>query len=246
MTTKSRIEWTEHTWNPVTGCTNVSPGCKHCYARVFAERLRAMGVAGYENGFAVTLQPDRLNEPLERRRPTVYFVNSMSDLFHDLVPFAYVERVMDVIRRTPHHRYQILTKRPERMAIFYKARKVPSNAWIGVSVENRKHGVPRVGQLRRIDAGIRFLSVEPLLECLGQIDLSGIDWVIVGGESGSGARPMKPEWVREIRDQCHGASVAFFFKQWGTWGPDGKRRSKKANGRMLDGNIWNEFPENRL
>jgi protein gp37 len=243
MTTKSRIEWTEHTWNPVTGCTNVSPGCKHCYARVFAERLRAMGVAGYENGFAVTLQPQRLSEPLERKRPTVYFVNSMSDLFHEEVPFRYIEKVVDIIDRTPHHRYQILTKRPDRMLAFFSERTVPSNAWLGVSVENRKHGIPRLGILRRVRAPIRFLSIEPLLEALGQIDLSGISWVIVGGESGARARAMQPAWVRALRDQCLEKSVPFFFKQWGAWGPDGARRSKTANGRLLDGQIWNELPE---
>ena len=246
MTTRSSIEWTEHTWNPVTGCTNVSPGCKHCYARTMAERLKAMAVAGYENGFDVTLQPNRLSEPLHRRRPTVYFVNSMSDLFHEQIPQAFVQRVFDVISRTPHHRYQVLTKRPKRMASFFKARHVPTNAWLGVSVENRKHGVPRIDVLRDIAAPVRFLSVEPLLESLGKLDVSEIHWVIVGGESGARARPMDAAWVRSIRDQCVAEAVPFFFKQWGIWGPDGERRSKKANGRMLDGRIWDEIPEARV
>lgn len=246
MTTRSRIEWTEHTWNPVTGCTNVSAGCKHCYARVFAERLKAMGASGYENGFAVTLQPARLSEPLKRRRPTVYFVNSMSDLFHEQVPFAYVEQIIEVVERTPRHRYQILTKRPERMAEFFAARPVPENAWLGVSVENRRHGVPRIPLLRAVAAPVRFLSIEPLLERLGDVDLSGIDWVIVGGESGARARPMKPLWVSEVRDQCLERSIPFFFKQWGAWGPDGRRRSKGANGRELDGRTWDELPQARV
>jgi protein gp37 len=242
MATKSRIEWTEQTWNPVTGCTNVSPGCKHCYARIFAERLKAMGVRGYENGFAVTLQHDRLGEPLKRLRPTVYFVNSMSDLFHEQVPFGFVRKILSVVQRTPQHRYQILTKRPERMARYFAKREVPHNAWLGVSVENRKHGLPRIEALRKVKAKVRFLSVEPLLESLGDIDLAGIDWVIVGGESGPGARPMEPEWARTVRDQCTRAGVPFFFKQWGAWGADGYKRSKKANGRKLDGKIWNELP----
>src|SRR5271163_1252310 len=219
MTTKSRIEWTEHTWNPVTGCTSVSPGCKHCYARIMAARLKAMNMAGYENGFAVTLQPNRLSEPLERRKPTVYFVNSMSDLFHDQVPAYFIEQVLDVIRRTPQHRYQILTKRPGRMVDFFRRRRVPVNAWTGVSVEDRKYGIPRIELLRQIDASIRFLSIEPLLEPLGNLDLSDIHWTIVGGESGPGARPMHVSWVRSIRDKCVEEGIPFFFKQWGVWGP---------------------------
>jgi protein gp37 len=243
MTTKSRIEWTEHTWNPVTGCTSVSPGCKNCYARSMAERLKAMHTTGYENGFEVTLQPARLLQPLDRRKPTVYFVNSMSDLFHERVPMDFIARVVDVIARTPRHRYQILTKRPQRMAAFFNGREVPSNAWLGVSVENRKHGIPRIDLLRRIPASIRFLSIEPLLEPLGRFDLSNIHWAIVGGESGPGARPMEASWVRAIRDQCIEGNVPFFFKQWGAWGPDGLRRSKGANGRIIDGRTWNELPE---
>jgi protein gp37 len=243
MANPSRIEWTQQTWNPVTGCTNVSPGCKHCYARVFAERLQAMGTPGYENGFAVTLQPSRLREPLSRRTPTLYFVNSMSDLFHEQVPSPYITRIFDVIRATPQHQYQILTKRAARMRAYFDKRDVPDNAWLGVSVENRKHGAPRLKPLREIDCRIRFLSVEPLIADPGKLDLDGIHWVIVGGESGRGARPMQPEWVREVREQCLAAKVPFFFKQWGAWGPDGIKRSKKANGRRLDGRVWSEMPK---
>lgn len=242
MTTYSRIEWTEQTWNPTVGCTKVSPGCKHCYAEGMAKRLRAMGVRGYENGFRLTLMPERLTEPLERRKPTVYFVNSMSDLFHERVSFAYVERVFDVMKRAPHHTFQLLTKRADRMAVFCRGRDIPPNAWLGVSVENRKYGVPRIDVLRGIDATIRFLSVEPLLEDVGHLDLTGIHWVIVGGESGSKARPMRMEWVDNVKRQCHEAGVSFFFKQWGAWGADGQKRSKKANGRLLEGRVWDEMP----
>src|SRR5882757_3719981 len=164
MSTQSQIEWTEQTWNPTVGCTKVSPGCKNCYAETMARRLRAMGVKGYENGFRLSLMPERLSEPLERSKPTVYFVNSMSDLFHDKVPFEYIERVFDVMKQANHHTFQVLTKRAERMAAFCKGRKIPSNVWLGVSVENKKYGMPRIDVLRQIDATIRFLSVEPLLE----------------------------------------------------------------------------------
>jgi protein gp37 len=208
-----------------------------------AERLKAMDMAGYESGFAVTLQPNRLSEPLRRRAPTMYFMNSMSDLFHERVPFDFVERIFDVIARTSHHQYQILTKRPNRMVSFFKSRTAPPNVWLGVSVENRKHGLPRVDLLRQIRAPVRFLSIELLLESLGRFDLSDIHWVIVGGESGPGARPMHTDWVRAVRDQCLTEAIPFFFKQWGMWGADGQRRSKKANGRLLDGRIWNELPE---
>ena len=242
MPTRSNIEWTEQTWNPTVGCTKVSPGCKHCYAETMARRLQAIGVRGYENGFRLTLIPERLAEPLERRKPTVYFVNSMSDLFHEKVPFEYIRRVFDVMTRVPQHTFQVLTKRAERMAAFCRDNCVPPNVWLGVSVENRKHGVPRIDILSHIDAGVRFLSVEPLLEDLGRIDLTDIHWVIVGGESGRKARPMKPEWVDEIKRQCDAADVAFFFKQWGAWGADGQKRSKSANGRRYRGHVWDEMP----
>ncbi len=243
MSTQSRIEWTEQTWNPTVGCTKVSPGCKNCYAESMARRLKAMGVRGYENGFRLTLMPDRLAEPLERRKPTVYFVNSMSDLFHEKVPFDYVRRIFDVMARSPQHTFQVLTKRAERMAEFCCDVEVPQNVWLGVSVENRKYGVPRIPVLRTIRAQVRFLSVEPLLEDVGKIHLDGIQWVIVGGESGNKARPMKPSWVENVKRQCDEAHVAFFFKQWGTWGADGEKRSKRANGRQLGGQVWDEMPQ---
>jgi protein gp37 len=242
VTTKSSIEWTEHTWNPVTGCSELSPGCAFCYAAVFAARLRAMGVSSYANGFEVTLQPNRLGEPLRRIKPTVYFVNSMSDLFHDEVPFDFIDRVYDTMGATPQHRYQVLTKRPERLARFSERRPTPKNVWLGVSVENRRHGVPRIAELRAVSAPLRFLSVEPLLEDLGALDLTGVHWVIVGGESGPKARPMRPEWARRVRDQCVAAGIPFFFKQWGSVGADGVRRSKSGNGRRLDGREWRQMP----
>ncbi len=238
----SRIEWTEQTWNPVTGCIKVSPGCKHCYAETMARRLQAMGAPGYENGFQLSLLPVRLEQPLRRRKPTMYFVNSMSDLFQDDVPDEFIDQVMDVIRATPQHTYQILTKRSAGMREYFSSRLVPDNAWLGVSVEDRKYGKPRIADLTSIDAKTRFLSVEPLLENLGALELEGIHWVIVGGESGFGARPMQAEWAIDIRNQCIRAGVDFFFKQWGAWGADGVHRNKKANGRQLDGKVWDMIP----
>lgn len=238
----SRIEWTEQTWNPVTGCIKVSPGCKHCYAETMARRLQAMGAPGYENGFQLSLLPERLEQPLRRRKPTMYFVNSMSDLFQDGVPIEFIDQVMDVIRAAPQHTYQILTKRSANMREYFSSRLVPDNAWLGVSVEDRKYGKPRIADLTNIDAKTRFLSVEPLLENLGSLDLDGIHWVIVGGESGFGARPMQAEWAIDIRNQCIRAGVDFFFKQWGAWGADGIHRNKKANGRQLDGKVWDMIP----
>ena len=238
----SNIEWTEATWNPVTGCTKVSPGCKHCYAETMSRRLQAMGAPGYENGFDLSLLPDRLSQPLRRRKPTMYFVNSMSDLFQEEVPLDFVDDVIDVIEQTPWHTYQILTKRVKIMRQYFNSRRVPDNAWLGVSVENRKYGKPRIDALRDIDAATRFLSVEPLLEDLGKLNLKGIHWVIVGGESGTGARPMKESWAINVRDQCQEAGVDFFFKQWGAFGEDGAKRSKKANGRNLQGRTWNMMP----
>ena len=242
MSTNSRIEWTEQTWNPTVGCTKISAGCKHCYAETMAHRLQAMGIPGYDNGFRLRLVPDRLGEPLTRKKPTVYFVNSMSDLFHEKVPFDYIRRVFDVMTEADQHTFQILTKRPGRMARFCRRIEVPGHIWLGTSVENRRHGVPRISTLRQIDAPVRFLSIEPLLEDLGPLDLSGIGWVIVGGESGPGARPMQPAWVDSIKTQCDRARVPFFFKQWGAWGPDGAKRSKKANGRTYQGRVWDAMP----
>ena len=242
MSTQTKIEWTEQTWNPTVGCTKISQGCKHCYAEKMALRLKAMGARGYENGFSLTLMPERLTEPLARRKPTIYFVNSMSDVFHEKVPFEYTDQIFDVMRAASQHTFQVLTKRAERMAKFCRSRSIPSNVWLGVSVENRKQGVPRIDILRDINVKVRFLSIEPLLEDLGELDLRDIHWVIVGGESGKKARPMHQSWVTNIKQQCDSAGVAFFFKQWGTWGSDGQRRSKRANGRNLSGSVWNEMP----
>ncbi|MEH6501925.1 MAG: phage Gp37/Gp68 family protein [Pseudoalteromonas distincta] len=238
----SKIEWTEQTWNPVTGCTKVSPGCKHCYAETMSRRLQAMGAPGYENGFNLSLLPERLSQPFRRHKPTMYFVNSMSDLFQDEVPLSFIDQVLDTIRQTPHHTYQILTKRSTNMRDYFSSRSVPDNAWLGVSVEDKKYGKPRIPDLLAIKAKTRFLSIEPLLEDVGRLRLKGIHWVIVGGESGAGARPMQEEWVRSIRNQCLEADVDFFFKQWGAWGSDGKHRNKKANGRLLDGKVWDMIP----
>lgn len=242
MATPSRIEWTEQTWNPTTGCTKISPGCKHCYAETMAKRLQAMGAPGYDNGFQLSLMTDRLEQPLGRKKPTVYFVNSMSDLFHEEIPDRFLNRVFSAIKRTPHHTYQILTKRSERMSRYFSRRAIPANVWLGVSVEDRHYGVPRIDDLRTVNASVRFISAEPLLEDLGTINLAGIHWMIVGGESGPKARPMKAEWVESIHRQCQRAGTAFFFKQWGGWGSDGKRRAKKANGRTFNGRTWDEMP----
>jgi len=242
MTTISRIEWTEQTWNPTVGCTKISPGCKNCYAETMARRLKAMGTPGYENGFELTLLPQRLDDPIKRKKPTVYFVNSMSDLFHEKIADDYIERVFKVIEETPQHTYQILTKRAARMARYFKSRPVPRNAWLGVSVEDKKYGVPRIDHLRKVPASIRFLSVEPLLQDVGELNLADIHWVIVGGESGPKARPMKMQWAESVQRQCEAQDVAFFFKQWGGWGADGKRRAKAANGRILNGRTWDEMP----
>ena len=218
----TKIEWVLNndgcqgkTWNPITGCIKVSPGCKHCYADTLSVRLKAMGVKGYEDGFDPTLHPDRLEAPLKRKKPTMYFVCSMSDLFQDHVPFDFVDRVMDVIERTPQHTYQILTKRAGYMHIYFSRRgSVPKNAWLGVSVENTVHGLPRIEYLRGIEAPVRFLSCEPLLEDISRrLNLAGIHWVIVGGESGPGARPMEPQWARHLRDRCSATDTAFFMKQ---------------------------------
>jgi len=242
MATPSRIEWTEQTWNPTTGCTKISPGCKHCYAETMAYRLQAMGAPGYDNGFQLSLMDNRLEQPLRRRKPTIYFVNSMSDLFHEEIPDGFLDRVFSVIKKTPHHTYQILTKRSERMHDFFSERTVPRNVWLGVSAEDQKYGVPRIDDLRTVDSTVRFISAEPLLEDLGEINLTGIHWMIVGGESGPKARPMKAEWVDNIHRQCKRSGTAFFFKQWGGWGADGKRRAKKANGRTFNGRTWDEMP----
>jgi len=246
MATTSKIEWTEQTWNPTTGCTKISAGCKHCYAEVMAHRLHAMKALGYENTFELTLQPKRINQPLLRKKATIYFVNSMSDLFHEDIPDTYLDEVFTVIEQTPQHTYQILTKRAERLPQYFANRICPQNVWLGVSVEDKKHGVPRIEYLRQVEAHIRFLSVEPLLEDVGELNLKDIHWVIVGGESGSNARPMKQEWAESVRDQCEVAGVAFFFKQWGGWGADGVKRAKRHNGRELHGRTWDEMPAQQI
>ncbi len=236
------IEWTDQTWNPTTGCTKISPGCQNCYAEIMARRLKAIGVNGYENGFNLTLQSKRLCEPLFRKKPTLYFVNSMSDLFHEQVPEKYICKVLNVMMKAKHHIFQVLTKRAKRMADFFQTFEIPENVWVGVSVENKKHGIPRIDELSKINASVRFLSMEPLLEDLGPIKMRNIHWAIVGGESGPKSRRMSPHWVENIKNQCEAQNVLFFFKQWGGWGADGKKRSKKANGRIFLGTTWDEMP----
>lgn len=234
MSEHSEIEWTDATWNPVRGCTKVSPGCKHCYAETFAERFRGVPGHPYEQGFDLRLVPESLELPLRWKGSKRIFVNSMSDLFHEGIPDDYILRVLEVIRKSRQHQFQILTKRAERLASFSRKISIPPNAWIGVSVESADY-TRRIDYLRKVRARIRFLSVEPLLGSLGRVDLRGVSWVIAGGESGPGARPVNPSWVREVRDACLAARVPFFFKQWG-----GVR--KKRAGRVLDGRTWDEMP----
>ncbi len=240
MSDLSPIEWTDATWNPVRGCTKISAGCKHCYAKTFAERWRGIPGHPYEQGFDLRLAPHKLLDPLTWCRPRKIFVNSMSDLFHQHITAGYIRKVLDVMRLGDWHLYQVLTKRAERMRDLLSANHRDlagrEHIWLGVSVENRKHGLPRIQELRETPAAVRFLSIEPLLEDLGPIDLRGIDWVIVGGESGPGARQMKRAWVVSIRGQCREAGVPFFFKQWG-----GVRKNKA--GRELDGRTYDELPD---
>jgi protein gp37 len=239
MSSNSSIEWTDATWNPVRGCTKISPGCKHCYAETFAERFRGVKGHPYEQGFDPRLVPEKLAEPLRWRQPKMIFVNSMSDLFHDFVPDDYIVAVATVMVKANWHTYQVLTKRSERLRNLLNSRlrfaAQQQHIWWGVSVEDKKYGVPRIAHLQETEAAIRFLSVEPLLEDIGQLDLQGIDWMIVGGESGVGARPMKEEWVLPLRNQCRKSKTAFFFKQWG-----GVRKAK--TGRRLQGRTYDEFP----
>jgi protein gp37 len=235
----SKIEWTDATWNPVRGCTKISPGCAHCYAETFAERFRGVPGHPFEQGFDLRLVSEKLGEPIRWSRPKKIFVNSMSDLFHPEVPDDYIEKVCRVMLAANWHTYQVLTKRADRMATLLKTklRKAADapHIWWGVSVENRAHGLPRIEQLRSARPAVAFLSVEPLLEDLGKLDLRGIHWVIVGGESGPGARPMSEEWVKSIRAECHAHQVPFFFKQWGGV-------KKATTGRTLDGRTYDEFP----
>ena len=238
----TKIEWTEATWNPSVGCTKVTAGCKNCYAEVMARRLQAMGTLGYENGFKFTLLPERLTQPLYIKKSTKFFVNSMSDLFHENMPIEYLDLIFDTIIKTPQHNYQILTKREHILQKYFENNVVPPNVWLGVTVEHEKTK-SRIDILRKIDANIRFLSIEPLIGDVGKLDLTDIHWVIVGGESGMSARPMQIEWVANIQKQCKEQNVAFFFKQWGTWGEDGVKRNKKANGSKLYGKEWKEEPK---
>ncbi|MEQ1866460.1 MAG: phage Gp37/Gp68 family protein [Micropepsaceae bacterium] len=238
MAQGTAIEWTDATWNPVTGCTKISAGCDHCYAERFSERFRGTPRHPFENGFDLTLRPERLQQPLQWSKPRMIFVNSMSDLFHKEIPREYIGRVFDTMERANWHTFQVLTKRSSLLRDFlvkrYGSARGPLHMWFGVSVEDgaRKS---RIKHLRDAPAGVRFLSIEPLIGPMGQLDLAGIDWVIVGGESGPGARTMNAEWVRDIRDQCAAEGIAFFFKQWG-----GLRA--KSGGRKLDGRVWSQFP----
>ncbi len=234
MATMSSIEWTEATWNPVTGCTKISEGCRHCYAATMAKRLHAMNNPRYANGFNVTLHHDLVDLPLKWKRPRRIFVNSMSDLFHKDIPFEFIQQVFQTMQRAHWHTFQILTKRSDRLLELSFDLPWPNNIWQGVSVEDERV-IHRIDHLRQVPAKIRFLSLEPLIGPLNNLDLRGIHWVIVGGESGPGARPMKKEWVESIRDQCINQQVAFFFKQWGGV-------QKHRTGRILDGRTWNEYP----
>ena len=230
----SSIEWTEATWNPVTGCTKISAGCKNCYAETMARRLKAMGQPNYRNGFELTLHDHALELPLHWSRPRMIFVNSMSDLFHDNVPLDFIQRVFDVMRQASWHQFQVLTKRAKRLARISRELDWPANVWMGVSVEDQQNA-DRIAHLQRTGAAVKFLSLEPLLGPIECLDLKGIDWVIVGGESGPRARPMNVDWAISIRDQCREMNVPFFFKQWGG-------RNKKKAGRVLEGRTWDEKP----
>ena len=235
---KTSIEWTDETWNPVTGCDKVSAGCRHCYAERIAERFR--GTAAFPGGFDLQLRPERLEQPLRWRKPRTVFVNSMSDLFHEGVPDAFIRRVFEVMAQADRHRFQVLTKRHRRLEALAPELTWLGNVWMGVSVESSRW-LSRVKALRTVPAAVRFLSCEPLLGPLN-LDLDGIDWVIAGGESGPGARPMQPAWPLAIRDQCLASRVPFFFKQWGAFGADGRRVGRKRAGRRLEGRTWDEMP----
>ena len=241
---KSKIEWTECVYNPITGCSKVSEACKNCYAETMTHRLMGMPASKekYKNGFAVTLHPEELEVPYRWKKPRMVFVCSMGDLFHEDVPHEYITKVLKVIRENPKHTFQILTKRAQRMWSYFNMYKVPENAWIGVTCESPNH-YDRVDYLRGIPQNcVKFLSCEPLLGDMGDIDLTGIDWVICGGESGVRARRTPVEWFRSIRDRCIENETAFFFKQWGAWGEDGIKRSKYENGSVLDGQTWKQYP----
>jgi protein gp37 len=234
MAQQSKIEWTEYSWNPVTGCSKISAGCAHCYAERIACRLQAMGMKRYESGFNVRTHPDLLNIPLKWRNPRVIFVNSMSDLFHEDIPTSFIQQVFNIMNRCPQHTFQVLTKRSHRLVELSEELRWTHNIWMGVTVENNDVS-HRIDHLRECSARVKFLSCEPLIGPIEELTLQGIDWVIVGGESGPNARLMKKEWAVSIRDQCVGANIPYFFKQWGGW-------NKKAAGRILDGRIWDEMP----
>ena len=240
---QSSIEWTERVWNPTTGCTKISQGCKYCYAEVFARRLTAMGLEKYANGFELTLHPDVLDAPRHWKSSRI-FVNSMSDLFHEDIPLHYIQQVFQVMNECTQHRFQVLTKRAERLQALSPLLSWTPNIWMGVSVENHKV-IDRINHLRHSGAVVKFLSLEPLLGPLSGLNLQDISWVIVGGESGKRARPMKEAWLLEILEECRRNEVAFFFKQWGAWGADGIKRSKKENGRLFQGRVWEEYPETK-
>ena len=241
MSTNTEIEWTDATWNPVTSCTKISAGCDNCYAARFSERFRGVLGHPFESGFDLQLRPDRLEQPLSWRRPKMIFVNSMSDLFHKEIPLAFIDRVFDTMERAPWHTFQVLTKRSSRLRDYvnkrYPDKLAPPYIWLGASVEDGTKK-SRVRHIQQTNATVRFLSVEPLIGPIGEVDLSGIHWVIVGGESGPRARPMLPEWAQEVRDQCKATKVPFFFKQWGG-------RTPKAGGRLLDGKEWSQLPKRR-
>lgn len=237
MADRSAIEWTEATWNPVTGCSKVSPGCAHCYAESFAERWRGIPGHPYEQGFDLRLWPNRLDQPLRWTRPRMIFVNSMSDLFHEDIPDDFIHEVFDVMEQANHHTFQVLTKRHERLTELAGNLPWPDNVWMGVTIENRRF-VERADYLRSVPAAVRFISAEPLLGPLERLNLANIDWLIAGGESGWKHRPVHAEWLRDLRDRCQKAGVAYFFKQWGGWRP-------KSGGRELDGRTWDELPESR-
>lgn len=239
---ETKIEWTDKTWNPVTGCTKKSEGCLHCYAEVMARRLKGMGQVKYRNAFKLTVHPEDLDEPKKWAKPHNIFVCSMGDLFHEKVPFDFIDKVMETIIATPQHRYQILTKRPERLHEYFTTHDIPKNVWLGTTVESPNNKF-RIDFLRNLNAPVRFLSCEPLVADLGLLDLTGINWVIVGGESGMQARPMKEQWALNIKAQCEQNHISFFFKQWGTWGADGIKRNKHANGKELEGRIIQNMPE---
>ena len=239
----TKIEWTDRTWNPITGCTKISSGCANCYAEIMSRRLQAMGKKKYQDAFSLSLHEECLGEPIEWQKPHNIFVCSMGDIFHKDVPTSFINEIMKTIKATPQHRYQLLTKRSKRMTEYFYNHDIPFNVWLGVTVEAKenKSRIVDLSCLRNVS--VRFLSCEPLLDDLEELDLTNIDWVIVGGESGVKGRLMKKEWVKNIKKQCDNQKVSFFFKQWGTWGSDGKKRSKYANGKLLDGKVIQNLPK---